>query len=430
MENEVVKKRPWFTKIFLVFGVMGPAIIAGTANNDAGGISTYSFAGSQFGFLLLWVLVINFVTLAFTQEMGIRLGVFTGKGLAALIRERFGVKLTFFALFILFISNVAVSVGQFAGLAAALEIFGFSKYLIIPFFSIIIWLILYKGSFKKVEKLFLGISLFFLVYIASAVMSGPDWTEVVKASFTPYMSFDPLYFFALLGVMGTTITPWGQFFIQSYVVDKGVDKKHYKIQRWEVVISSFFACFIAMMIIITTKQVLFDNGIVVDSAEKAAISLTPVLGRFAKDIFGIGFMFAALLGAFILPLTTSYSICEALGFEHGMDTDWKDATVFYGLIAAVIIFSAVFVLIPGMPLFKTMIMAQVLNGVLLPIILIFLLILLNSQKKLGLPKMGRFEKIIYNFVGWEAVVRLSIISILLIAFTLFPGSMEYLKSLF
>jgi len=430
MENTTTTKKAWYLRLFMVFALMGPAIIAGTANNDAGGISTYAFAGSQFGYLLLWVLTLNFITLAFTQEMGIRLGTFTGKGLAALIRERFGVRWTFFALTILLIANVAVAVGQFAGIAAALEIFNISKYFTIPFFSAIIWLVLYKGDFKKVEKIFLTISLFFLVYIVSAVMAKPDWIEVARESITPHISFDPLYFYALLGVMGTTITPWGQFFIQSYVVDKGVDKKHYKFQKLEAVIASFFACFIAAMIIITTKQTLFDNGIVVDSAESAALALVPILGDFAKNIFGIGFLFAALLGAFILPLTTSYSICEALGFEHGMDTDLKDAKIFYGIILFVIVFSAAFVLIPGVPLFKTMIAAQVLNGILLPIILIFLMILVNSWKRLGLPEMGKFGKIVYNLVGWEAVIRLSLISILLVAFTLFPQLMDSLKSLF
>jgi len=430
MEKVTTTKKVWYLRLFMVFGLMGPAIIAGTANNDAGGISTYSFAGSQFGYLLLWVLTLNFITLAFTQEMGIRLGTFTGKGLAALIREKFGVRWTFFALIILLIANVAVCVGQFAGVAAALEIFNISKYITIPIFSLIIWLVLYKGDFKKVEKIFLTISLFFLVYIVSAVMAKPDWVEVARASITPHISFDPLYFFAMLGVMGTTITPWGQFFIQSYVVDKGVDKKHYKFQKLEAVIASFFACFIAAMIIITTKETLFDSGIVVDSAESAALSLVPILGVFAKNIFGIGFLFAALLGAFILPLTTSYTICEALGFEHGMDTRWKDARIFYGIILFVIVFSGLFVLIPGVPLFKTMITAQVLNGVLLPIILVFLMLLVGSWKKLGLPKMGRISSLIYRFVGWEAVIRLSIISILLIAFTLFPQLMESLKNLF
>jgi len=431
MINEKVKsKKPFYIRFFLILSIMGPAIIAGTANNDAGGISTYSFAGSQFGYLLLWVLTLNFITLAFTQEMGIRLGAFTGKGLAALIRERFGVRWTFFVISILLLANLAVTSSEFAGIASALEIFHISKYISIPLFALIIWLVLYKSNFKKVERIFLSISLFFLVYIVSAVMSKPDWLEVARATVTPYISLDPLYFFAMLGVMGTTITPWGQFFIQSYVVDKGVDKKHYKFQKLEVVIASFFACFIAVMIIVTTKQTLFNNGVVVDSAESAALSLVPILGSFAKNIFGVGFLFAALLGAFILPLTTSYSICEALGFEHGMDMEWKDARIFYAIILFVILLPAGLVLIPGMPLFKTMLTAQVLNGILLPIILIFLMILIGSWKKLGLPAMSKFSRMVYNFVGWEAVVRLSIISVLLILFTLFPGALQNLKNLF
>ncbi|HLC69892.1 MAG TPA: Nramp family divalent metal transporter [Patescibacteria group bacterium] len=418
--------RKWYGKLILVFGIMGPAIIAGTANNDAGGISTYSFAGSRFGYMMLWVLVFNFITLAVTQEIGIRLGAHTGKGLSALIREQFGVRWAFFAIAALYVANLAVTVSEFAGIAVAMEIFHIPKLASVPLFAVIIWLVLYKGSFKKVERFFLMISLFFLVYIVSAVMAGPNWGEVLSASFTPSFSSEPLYLFTLLGLMGTTITPWGQFFIQSYVVDKGVTPGQYKVEKWEVVFSALFTCLIAAMIIITTKQVLFDNGIVVDSAEKAALSLQPVLGSLAKNIFGAGFFFASLLGAFVLPLTTSYSICEALGFEHGVDRTWKEAPTFYGMMAFTIILSAVFVMLSVFPLFHIMIFAQVVNGILLPIILIFLVIILNRGQKIGLPKGSRIGRIFYNLITWEAIIRLSLISILLVALTLFPDLLSRL----
>ncbi|MDD5110828.1 MAG: Nramp family divalent metal transporter [Patescibacteria group bacterium] len=411
----------------VVFAVIGPAIISGTANNDAGGISTYSYAGSRFGYMLLWVLVVNFFTLACTQEIGVRLGIFTGKGLASLIRERFGVRWTFLAVLTLFAANLAVTTSEFAGIAASLELFHLSRWFTVPALAIIVWVVLYKGSFKKIERFFLVISTFFLVYIVSAVMSDPNWLDVAQSSVTPYFPADKEFFLALLGIMGTTITPWGQFFIQSYVVDKGIDAKHYKIEKMEVYFSAFFTCFIAAMIIITTKNVLYDNHVVIDSAEKAALALTPVLGVFAKNIFAFGFFFASLLGAFILPLSTSYCICEALGFEHGVNRTWKQARLFYSLLAIIIAFSAVFVLTTFFSLFQIMLFSQVVNGMLLPIILIFLIILLNEAEQLGAPKGSKFGKIFYNIITWETIVRLILVSILLVVFTLFPFLIDFIK---
>lgn len=421
-------KNKW-AKFLVLASVIGPGIIAGSANNDAGGISTYSYAGSRFGYALLWVLVLNLVILACTQQMGVRLGVFTGKGLASLIRERFGVRWTFLAVLTLLIANMAVSASEFAGIAASLELFHVSKWVSVPIFAILVWVVLYRGSFKKIERLFLFISALFLVYVVSAVMAKPDWAEVAKVGLTPFLSSDKAFFLALLGVMGTTITPWGQFFIQSYVVDKGISVKNYFIEKWEVYFSAFFTCFIAAMIIITTKNVLFDYGIIVDSAGKAALSLAPILGNFAEIIFGFGFFAASLLGAFILPLTTSYCVCEALGFEHGVDRKLKEAPTFYGLMAFMVLCAAVFVLLPVFSLFQIMIFAQVVNGMLLPIILVFLIVLFNSGNQLGLPPLGRASSILFNFITWSIIVCLSVISLLLVALTLFPNLFEIIKLL-
>jgi NRAMP (natural resistance-associated macrophage protein)-like metal ion transporter len=409
--------------------VFGPALIAGTANNDAGGISTYSFVGSRFGYGLLWVLVVNFITLAFTQEIGIRLGVFTGKGLSALIREQFNIRWTFLAIATLFFANLAVTTSEFAGIAAALELFGISKWISVPFFGVLVWVLLYKGSFKRAERFFMTISLFLLVYIISAVMSQPDWVQVARESLTVSLPADYAFLMALLGVMGTTITPWGQFFIQSYVVDKGTSHEQYRLQKIEVYISAFFTCLIAGAIMITTKEVLYDHGVVVESASTAARALTPILGSAAMIIFGVGFFFASLLGAFILPLTTSYSICEAFGFEHGMDTTWKEARVFYGLMAVTIGLSCIFTLLPFVSLFQIMIFAQVVNGMLLPIILIFLVLLLRKGKILGLPEQSRAGKFFYAFVTWESIIRLIIVSVVLVLFTLFPTLADVLSGL-
>lgn len=420
----------FWARTILVFSVIGPGIIAGTANNDAGGISTYSYAGSRFGYFLLWVLVLNVVTLFVTQSIGARLGVYTGKGLAALIRENFGVRWTLLALLTLFVANTAVSASEMAGIAGAFELFGVSKYVVVPIFAVLIWWILYKGSFKKVEKFFLLISLFFFVYIFSAVMAKPDWSEVGRALVVPHFAFDRAYLIAFLGIMGTTITPWGQFFIQSYIVDKGTNPKHFKIEKWEVFLSAFFTCFIAAMIIITTKNVLYDNGVVVDSAERAALSLQPILGNWAEFLFGFGFFCASLLGAFILPLTTSYTICEALGLEYGMNRTWKEAPWFYGLMAAVIGIASVCVLLPILSLFRIMILAQVVNAVLLPIILVFVAVLMNKHKKLGLPEPSRWGKFWYNLITWEAVVRLSLVSLLLLVVSIFPDVIDTVVKLF
>ncbi|MBI5422252.1 Nramp family divalent metal transporter [Candidatus Peregrinibacteria bacterium] len=405
----------------MVFTIVGPAIIAGTANNDAGGISTYSYAGSRFGFMMLWVLLVNFITLAATQEIGVKLGIFTGKGLAALIRENFSIRWTFFAVATLFIANGAVTTSEFAGLAAALELFHISKWVTVPVACALVFFIIYKGSFAKIERFFLFISLFLLVYVVSAFWSHPDWSEALRATVTFSLPPDKEFFLVLLGVMGTTITPWGQFFIQSYVVDKGIDPKHYTIEKFEVYFSAFFTCFIAAMIMITTKQVLFDHGLLVNSAESAASALVPFLGHMAKTFFGVGFFAASLLGAFILPLTTSYCICEALGFEHGLNRPFHQAKVFYTLMAVLIALSGIMVLLPVFSLFQIMIFAQVINGMLLPVILIFLIILLNRSQSLGLPTQGKTASWIYNIITWETIIRLILVSILLVVFTLFPG---------
>lgn len=407
--------------------IIGPAIIAGTANNDAGGISTYSYVGSRFGYTLLWVLVLNFFTLACTQEIGTRLGAYTGKGLAALIRENFGVKWTFWAIIALLIANLAVATSEFAGIAASFALLGISKYIALPILAVLIWIILYKGSFKKIERFFLIISSFFLVYLVAAVMAKPDWGEVAMDAFrVDYFSLEPVYFIAMLGLIGTTVTPWGQFFIQSYVVDKGISPRHYRFTKWEVYFSALATCLIAGAIIVATT-LLFKQGIVVDAADKAALALRPLLGNFAKIIFAFGFLNASILGAFILPLTTAYSICDALGWESGVNTNWKQAPQFYGLITACILLPVLYILIPNISLFRIMILAQVINGMLLPVILIFLVLLLHRRTRLGLPRGNRWSNFFYSLITWETIIRLSVISLLFALFTLWPEWLEKLR---
>lgn len=413
-------------RFFLLLSLIGPAIIAGTANNDAGGISTYSYIGSRFGYAMLWVLVLNVLTLACTQEIGARLGAYTGKGLAALIRESFGVRWTFLAIVALLAANLAVATAEFAGIASSLSLVGLSKYLTVPIIAVLIWLILYKGSYKKIERFFLIISSFFLVYIVAAVMAKPNWGEVGSALWQVNFSFEPAYFIAFLGLIGTTVTPWGQFFIQSYVVDKGIHPRHYRLTKIEVYFSALATCLIAAAIIIATT-LLFRQGILIDSADKAALALQPLLGRFAEIIFAFGFLNASLLGAFILPLTTAYCICDAFGWEQGMNTTWKQAPQFYGLMAACIFLPVLYVLLPHISLFRVMILAQVVNGMLLPIILVFLILLLRRRTQLGLPKGGRVSNFIYSLITWETTIRLSLISVMLVVFTLWPEWLQKLR---
>jgi len=393
--------------------VIGPGIIAANADNDAGGISTYSIVGANFGVKMLWVLFLITFSLAITQEMGVRIGLTTRQGLGGIIRERFGVKWTAFAMLTLIVANLGTMTAEFAGIAASLSIFGISKFLAVPLAALVIWLVLYKGSFKIAERIFLFFSLFYLVYIVNGFLVKPDFGEAMIALVRPSIEWSAPFLLALIALIGTTITPWGQFFIQSYVVDKGLNIKHYRVEKAEVFIGAFITNIVSFFIIISTATVLYKNGIVISDARDAALALKPLAGHFAEILFAFGLFSSSMLGAFILPTTTAYALSEAFGWEYGFNTTLKQAKAFYSIILVSILIPAFLVLLPKISLIKVMILSQDVNGILLPVILIFVMIIINDRKIMGKYTNGW----IGNFISLATVLGIIVSTILLILFS-------------
>lgn len=400
----------------MILSVIGPGIITANADNDAGGISTYSIVGAHYGYSLLWVLFLITFSLGITQEFGMRLGIVTGKGLAALIREKFGVKLTVFAMLTMLVANLGTITAEFSGVAASFSLIGVSKYFAVPFFALIVWFILYKGSFKKAEKIFLLLSSFYIVYIIAGFMVKPDFGAAAAALVTPSFRFDMKYLIVFIALIGTTITPWGQFFVQSYVVDKGVRYKHLNISRFEAYFGAIITNLVSFFIIVTTANVLFKYGLTITSASDAALALRPLAGEFAQFLFAFGLFSASMLGALILPVATAYAICEAFGWESGFNLNWARGKIFYCLIILSIIIPSAIVLLPGVNLMFLMLMSQAVNGMLLPVILIYLMRLMNDKDLLGKHVNG----MIVNIVAGITVVGLIIASIILIGVSFFP----------
>jgi len=392
------KSAKW--RVLPLLGALGPGIIAASAGNDAGGIATYSAGGASYGYSILWMIFVMTFSLVIVQEMAARMGAVTGKGFAALIRERFGIRPTLFAMICLLVSNAATSVAEFAGIAAALQLFGISKYISVPIAALVVWLLVVRGSYKNVEKVLLALSSVFLAYVIAAFMAKPDWGVVLKATVVPTFIPTPAFVLIVIATIGTTIAPWMQFFVQSNMVDKGATVKDLLYQRVDVIGGAVAANLVAWFIIVTTGTVLFPRGIHADSAEKAAQALAPVAGHYASALFAIGLFGASLLAAFVLPLTASYAICEAFGFERGIDRTWAEAPVFNGVYTFVIFFGALFVLIPSAPLVTIMVLSQAVNGVLLPFLLIFMMIIINDRRIMGRYVNGR----IYNVLGWSTVI--------------------------
>lgn len=376
-------------KTLPLLAILGPGIISGSVDNDAGGIATYSLAGAQFGLSLLWVLFITTFSLAITQEVGARMGLVTGKGLASLIRERFGIKWTTFIMAILLIANIGTIAAEFAGVASAFEIFNVSKYISVPLALLLVFFLVTKGSFKPLERIFLVLSSFYLVYIASAVLAHPNWGEATKSLVIPTISFNKNYLLTLVAVVGTTITPWGQFFIQDYVVDKKLSKDDLNIERGDVFFGSFITNFISFFIIVACAATLFVHKIPVNDAKDAAVALKPLAGQFASLLFGFGLLNASLFGAALVPVATSYVIAEAFGFESGLNFSFKEAPEFYGIFTFTLIIGALLVLIPFVPLLSILFLTQALNAILLLPILVFVYILSNDKRLLNGYKNGK-----------------------------------------
>jgi NRAMP (natural resistance-associated macrophage protein)-like metal ion transporter len=391
----------------LFFALIGPGIITSNVDNDAGGITTYSLAGAEYGLGLLWTLVPVTVALIVIQEMCARMGVVSGKGLSDLIRERFGLKITFYLMIVLFLANLGNAISNFAGVAASLEIFGISRYLSVPFSAAFVWWLVVKGNYKSVEKVFLFACVFYLSYVVSGFMGKPDWHAVGSSLLKPTLRMDAGFLTMAVGVIGTTIAPWMQFYLQSSVVDKGLKARDYPYTRMDVIFGSIMVNVIAFFIILLCAVTLFQNGVKIESARDAALALAPLAGEYAAYLFAFGLLNASLFAASILPISTAYTICEAFGWESSLNRKFMEAPQFYGLYTLMIFLSAGIILLPDMPLIGIMFYSQVINGAILPVILIFMLLLVNDRRIMGEYVNG----LAMNIVSWFTVAVLTALTI-------------------
>jgi NRAMP (natural resistance-associated macrophage protein)-like metal ion transporter len=399
-----VNKKPL---ILLILASAGPGIIAELAGNDAGGISTFSVAGAQFGLGMLWAVPVAMLFLMVVQESAARMGAVTGKGFAALIRENFSLKLTTLAMLALLVANSGTTLSEFAGIAAGMELFGVSKYISVPVAGLAIWALLMGGSYRRTERIFLIISLVFLTYVIAAFISGPNWNEVAAHTVVPSVSLESGFIALIIAIIGTTVAPWMIFFGQSNVVERGSTVKDLFFLRIDVLSGAVVACLVVWFIMITTGTVLFGQGIEVADAADAAKALEPTVGAAAQYLFGVGLTGASFLAACVLPITTSYAICEAFGWEHGSGRSWSEAAAYKGIITAIIAFGCVIVLIPDVGLMGIMLTAQIVNGVLLPVLLVFLLFLINNRRVMGRWANGRVANIL-SVVVVGSIILLSI----------------------
>lgn len=399
-----------FRRLFLFLTVLGPGIITANVDNDAGGITTYSVAGATLGYKLLWILIPMTLALIVVQEMCARMGAVTGKGLADLIRERFGVKITFYAMLALLLANLGNTLSEFAGVAASMELFGVSKYLSVPLGALFIWWLVIRGSYRFVERVFLVACLLYLSYVASGFLARPPWSEVLRELVVPNFSLGRPYPTILLGVIGATIAPWMQFYIQAAVVEKGITVKDYHYSKLDVIVGCVMMNIIVLFIIVSCAATLHLQGIPVHTAKEAALALGPLAGDWASGLFALGLLNASLFSAVILPLATAYFICEAFGIEAGIDKSWQEAPVFYWLYTLIIALGAGAILLPNIPLIAVMFWSQVVNGVLLPFVLIFMLLLINNQDLMG----GYTNSLGYNVISWVTVVLVIILTLMMV----------------
>lgn len=402
-------------RFFAYIAVLGPGIIAANAGNDASGIATYSTVGAGFGYSLLWVFIPMVLSLIVVQEMCARMGVVTGQGLADLIREQFGVRWTAFVMLALLIANTGVIISEFVGIAQASELLGVSRYISIPLAGGLIWWVVVKGSQKRVERVFLAMSLVFFAYVISAFLAKPEWPKAAEGFIEPTFSLDTLYLFTIMALIGTTITPFMQVFVQSSVVEKGMDKDDLPLVRADVVVGTIFACLIAAFIVISTAATLNAQGITtIDSAATAAESLAPIAGTYAKYLFAVGLFGAAMLAMGVLPLSTAYSITEALGFEKGLSRSFREAPIFLGIFTVLMLIGGIVAMIPGIPQIKLLLFTQCVNGLLLPIVLTAIVSLANNREIMGEYK----NTLTFNIFAWSITTVVSVLSLLLIGKTI------------
>ncbi len=415
MFRKRLKDIHFLKRIAIFFAILGPGIITGSVDNDAGGITTYSVAGAMYGYGLIWTLIPSFVVLLVVQEMNARMGIVTGKGLSDLIRENAGMKITFLIFLGLLFSNIGNTTTEFAGVAGSMEIFRVSKYISVPVVAFLVWVLVVKGTYKIAERIFLLFSASLLTYVVSALMSKPDWSAIGSAVIRPRMEMNAQSLAIVIALIGTTIAPWMQFYMQASVIEKGLKMKNFKFTLIDIAVGCVVTVVVAFFIMVACGSVLHVNGIQINEAKDAAQALEPFAGRLASHVFAFGLFIASVFSATILPLATAYYVSEAFGFEAGIDKKWDDAKEFYVLYTGILIISALIILIPGAPLIKISIWSQVLNGILLPVVLVSMMLLINNKKIMG----SYVNNLTQNVIGWSAVILLIGLSLILLVIPFF-----------
>jgi NRAMP (natural resistance-associated macrophage protein)-like metal ion transporter len=404
-------------RILLLLAVIGPGIITSNVDNDPGGITTYSLAGSHYGYGLMWMMIPILIALIVIQEMCVRMAIVTGKGLADLIRENFGIKLTFYMLIALLVTNMFNTMSEFAGVAAGAELLGLTRYLMVPIGAIAIALLVLRGNYRFVERVFLVACLFYVTYVVSAFMSKPAWGEIAKATVVPHVEYSSGFILLAIGLVGTTIAPWMQFYIQASTVEKSIKKEELNYARIDVVVGSIMAVAVAAFIVITCASTLFKAGVKVESAAEAAQALAPLAGRHAETLFALGLLAAGLFSSGILPLSTAYHVCEGMGWPAGINHRYGEAKQFYVLYAGIVVVGAIPILIPGIPLLKVMYFSQVCNGVLLPFVLLMMLRMVNDKNLMGEHTNG----VVLNVISYLTVVLVILMTLASVVVPLFTG---------
>ena len=392
-------------------GVLGPGLIAGLAGTEAGGIATYSVLGAETGLSLLWIMPITTVMLLIVLEMAVRMGAVSGQGLGDLIRDDFGVRWTFFAMIVLLVANGATSVAEFAGVAAALEILNVPRFASVQLVAAGIWALVVFASYRVVERVFLSVAAVLGAYVVSAFVAGPDWAEVGRAMISPSLSFEPSILLLMIATLGTTVTPYMFFYLQSSVADKGLGPEELQLGRADAVLGAVWTNTLAVFIVVVTAATLYGTGVTIETAEDAAHALVPVAGEFAEVLFAIGLFGASVLAATVVPLTTAYTVCESFGWESGISRKFREAPVFMGLYTALIVIGAAVVLIPGLPLIGLILISQYLNGILLPVILFFMLRLVNNPRIMGTHTNPTW----LNVVAWGLTGLITLLTVALFA---------------
>jgi NRAMP (natural resistance-associated macrophage protein)-like metal ion transporter len=398
-------------RLALFLAVIGPGLITSNVDNDAGGITTYTTAGAHFGYTLLWSLIPMTIALYVSEEMCARMGVVTGKGLSDLIREEFGFRSTFFVMLAALAVDLGNTVAEFAGIAASMQIFGVNKYVSVPLAGLAVWLLVVKGSYRQVEKIFLVACGFYLTYVVSAILAKPDWLLAAKETVAPSLHYSTDYLLMLTALVGTTIAPWQFFYLQAGFVEKRVGPKQYKHARMDVLVGSISCMVIVFFIIVCCAATLHKNGMVnITDAAQAAAALAPLAGKWASYLFAFGLLNASLFAASILPLSTAHVICEGLGFEAGIDRKVKEAPAFYSLYTGLIVVGGGIILLPNAPLFKILVLSQVANGVWLPVVLIFILLLINRRDLMG----EHTNSWGFNLVAWAMSIIMIVLTLVLV----------------